>query len=416
MIRQTVFPFKLEITNEILTARSGLALMAEFNHGIGLKELSDRHLPSPESNRGYKPSAYVDSLVLMLEGGGGNLEDIRELQSEEGLMRLIDRKIIPSPDAIGDWLRRMGDKKTDQGGLKGLDKIREVINHRILRRDGIDGYTLDADAMEIVAEKEEACFTYKGNKGYMPMLGFLCEAKVLIYDEFREGNTSPSFGQVGFYKECKRRMPEGKRIARYRADSASYQAVLINELETDWVKFTITADMDSAMKGLIAGIPEEEWKEPLKGCGYKLAEAIHSMNKTEKAFRVVIKREFLRQKEMFKDTQDYFHYYVVATNFSEEEKDAGEAMKWHNGRGDQENFNKELKHGIGMDYMPCGTIGANSVFFRLGVIAYNLFIGFKRLTCPEGWVRHTIGTFRWRLLQIAGRIVRRSGAVILKIA
>lgn len=69
-----------------------------------------------------------------------------------------------------------------------------------------------------------------------------------------------------------------------------------------------------------------------------------------------------------------------------------------------------------MDYMPCGTTEANSVFFRLGVIAYNLFIGFKRLACPEGWVRHTISTFRWRLLQIAGRIVKRSGAIILKIA
>lgn len=147
----------------------------------------------------------------------------------------------------------------------------------ILRRAGIEGFTLDADAMEIVAEKEEALFTYKGNKGYMPMLGFLYEAKVCIYDEFREGNVSPSFGHVEFYRECKKRMPEGKRIARYRADSASYQAALINELETDGVKFTITADMDSAIKGLIAGISEAEWKEPQKGCGYELAEAVHSM-------------------------------------------------------------------------------------------------------------------------------------------
>jgi len=236
----------------------------------------------------------------MLEGGGRNLEDIRELQSEEGLMRLIDRKIVPGPDALGDWLRRMGCKETGQGGLKGLDKIREVITQRILRRDKIEGFTLDADAMEIVAEKEEALFTYKGNKGYMPMLEFLYEAKVCIYDEFREGNVSPSFGHMEFYLKCKERMPEGKRIARYRADSASYQAALINKLERDGVKFTITADMDSAIKGLIAGISEAEWKEPHKGCGYELAEAVHSMNKTEKAFRVVIKREFSGRRTCLK--------------------------------------------------------------------------------------------------------------------
>ncbi len=108
MIQQTIFPFKLEITGEKLTARSGLALMAEFNHGIGLRELTDRYLPSPCSNRGFKPSVYVDSLVLMLQGGGRSLEDIRELKYEEGLMKLIDIDKIPDPDSVGDWFRRMG--------------------------------------------------------------------------------------------------------------------------------------------------------------------------------------------------------------------------------------------------------------------------------------------------------------------
>lgn len=227
MIQQTVFPFKLEITKEKLTVRGGLALMAEFNHGIGLRELTDKYLPQPKSNRGFKPSQFVDPLVLMLQGGGRSLEDIRELEQEEGLMKLIGNNNIPEPDTIGDWLRRMGDIETGQSGLKGLNKVRDTINHRILRRDGIKEYTLDADATEITAEKAEAFYTYKGNKGYMPMLGFLYETNLCIYDEFREGNVPPSFGQKEFYIECKRRMPEGKRIRYYRADSASYQAELI---------------------------------------------------------------------------------------------------------------------------------------------------------------------------------------------
>ena len=58
----------------------------------------------------------------------------------------------------------------------------------------------------------------------MPTLGFLYETPVCIYDEFREGNVPPAYGQKEFYLECKRRMPVGKRIRNYRADSASYQA------------------------------------------------------------------------------------------------------------------------------------------------------------------------------------------------
>jgi len=50
--------------------------------------------------------------------------------------------------------------------------------------------------------------------------------------------------QKEFYKQCKSLMPNGKRIGRYRADSASYQAALINELEEDKVIWAITADMD----------------------------------------------------------------------------------------------------------------------------------------------------------------------------
>ena len=47
MIRQTVLPFKLEKTEERITARSGLAVYAEFMKGIGLEELVDRHMPRP---------------------------------------------------------------------------------------------------------------------------------------------------------------------------------------------------------------------------------------------------------------------------------------------------------------------------------------------------------------------------------
>ena len=146
MIEQSIFSFKIETTKERLTAHGGLALMAEFNHGIGLRELTDRYLPTPGSNRGFNPSEIVDAVVLMLQGGGRSLEDLRELKNEEGLMKLIGRDEIAEPDTVGDWLRRMGDPKEGEPGLEGLDRVRGKINERILRRDGIKEYTLDADA------------------------------------------------------------------------------------------------------------------------------------------------------------------------------------------------------------------------------------------------------------------------------
>jgi len=414
MIQQTIFPFKIKMTKERLTAHGGLALMAEFNHGIGLRELADQYLPGPGSNRGFDPSEIVDAVVLMLQGGGRSLEDLRELKEEEGLMELIGRDEIPEPDTVGDWLRRMGDPKTEGLGLEGLDSVRDKINERVLKRDGIKEYTLDADATEIVGEKADALFTYNGNKGYMPMLGFLYETAVCLLDEFREGNVAPAFGQKEFYLQCKQRMPWGKRVGYYRGDSASYQAGLFNQLEEDGVKYGVTVDQDKAVKLAIGLIPDGGWKEPVKGCGYELGETVHCMNETKRAFRLVVKRWVVRQGELFEGGGLYC-YHAVATNWLEGEKNTEEVLTWHNQRGQAENFNKELKIGLGMERMPCGQTHANAVFFRIGVLAYNLFIGFKRLSCPESWMKQTIATFRWKMVQVAGRIVRHAGETVLKL-
>ena len=295
MVRQTVLSFKLERTNETLTAHGGLALLAEFNHGLGLCALVDRYVPGPGSNRGYAPSVFVDRLILMLQAGGRSLEDLRALRREAGLMRLLDRAALPDPDTLGDWLRRMGAPTTRQAGLVGLGQVRDVLNARLLRRDGHETDTLDVDATLIEGEKRDAHWSYLGARGYMPLLGVLFETPVCLGDEFREGNVSPGAG----HRACKARMPKGNRMARDQEDSASYQAERINEMEPDQVRWAITADQDVAVKAVIAGLVPAAWQEPEPGCGYQVADTVQTMNQTKAAFRLSIKREERRQPDLF---------------------------------------------------------------------------------------------------------------------
>ncbi|SHJ02237.1 hypothetical protein SAMN02745216_00935, partial [Desulfatibacillum alkenivorans DSM 16219] len=77
MMTQTVLPFKLEVTNETITAHAGLVVFGEFVHGLGLNALVNRNLPKPGSGAGYAPSAFIEPLILMLHGGGRSLEDLR---------------------------------------------------------------------------------------------------------------------------------------------------------------------------------------------------------------------------------------------------------------------------------------------------------------------------------------------------
>ena len=118
---QTVLPYKLAATDESLTAHGGLALFGEFLRAFGLGELIDHELPAPGSAAGYRPSAHVLPLVLMLSGGGRTLEDLRVLRRDEGLRHLLQLKEMPSSDATGDWLRRMGPQEMGSQASDGLE-------------------------------------------------------------------------------------------------------------------------------------------------------------------------------------------------------------------------------------------------------------------------------------------------------
>jgi hypothetical protein len=92
-------------------------------------------------------------------------------------------------------------------------------------------------------------------------------------------------------------------------------------------------------------------------------------------------------------------------------------MEWYSKRGDaSENRIKDLKIGFGMDSMPCGTFAANAVFFSIGVLTYNLYLGFRSTALGSGWERAQVQTVRWRLFQTAGKIVRHGRQVLLKIS
>jgi hypothetical protein len=64
-----VLPFKLEQTNDLITARAGLALLGEFTIGVGLLEALDKSLPAPGSGAGYRASEHALPLQREPEQG-----------------------------------------------------------------------------------------------------------------------------------------------------------------------------------------------------------------------------------------------------------------------------------------------------------------------------------------------------------
>lgn len=402
-LAQTVLPFKVEATEERLTSNAGLVLFGEFSRGLGLQRWLKQEMPKPGSGHGYEADSYASPLTLMLAGGGRSLEDLRIIKQDAALALLLKQAPIPSTDAVGDWLRRTG----AGSGMTGLDRVKQRTVAARLRQMQITHHTLDGDASQIVAEKEAAQFTYKGEQGYMPMIGHLAEAGVIIHDDFREGNIAPATQNLEFIKACEARMPHGHRIANVRLDSAGYQADIFNYLEETGKTFAIGGRLDKPTQQAIADIPEQAWKH-YPDCA--VAETLHSMGETKKAFRLIAVK-YKRQAELFDDTPKY---HVIASNRIES---AEATLVWYRQRGEtSENGIKELKIGFGMERMPCGQFAANAAFFRIGVIAHNLFVLFKRSVLGDEWQRHKVATIRWRLFHLPGKVVRHAGAWVLKVA
>ena len=125
----TSVPYRLETTNDHLTSRAGLACVAQVMESLQLGKLVDHAFPAPGGNRGYRPSDYVSTFVMMLHEGGRCLDDVRHLKNELVLMNLLGFNSLPSSDALGDWLRRLGRGKV---GLKALAQVNKPMMQRVI--------------------------------------------------------------------------------------------------------------------------------------------------------------------------------------------------------------------------------------------------------------------------------------------
>jgi len=406
-IQQSILPIKLEKSKERLTSLAGLVVVEELARAKGLWRRVDGLFPEPGSGRGYRASEYVRPLVWMLHAGGRRLEDVRELRAEQDVLAHLGMEELPSADAIGDWLRRMGSR-----GVAALGELNRELLGNYLAAEPAE-VTLDVDATILCAEKREAEWTYQKVKGYQPLLGYV--NGVCVHHEFRAGNEGAGDGAVEFLKQCEEQLPAGKKLY-LRSDSALYQAAVVNHCFERGHRFTITADQDSAVKAAIRQIPESDWNPYRTREGMatdrEIAETVHCMNQTKQSFRLIVVRWLNPQPSLFE--ANAYCYHAVISNRGEAEP-ASEVLWRHNQRGESENWHKELKLEFGMEQMPCGQLEANAVFFAIGVLAYNLSLVLQAELLPAEYRRASVATLRWKLYRLAGKLVSHAGAWVLQI-
>jgi hypothetical protein len=411
---QTILNFNISSTNEKLTPRTGVAIFGEYLKGMNLEKLCNTNLPLAKHPNGYNPFEFIYPLILMLHSGGRFLDDIKEIRLDTALSTLLKMDNIPTASAFTKYLH-----KHNSIGADGIRKINKQYLKRFLKSIKNEELILDIDATFIEAHKNTAKWSYKDAPGYMPMVGHINDGYVIDVD-FREGNEAPASKNLEFIKQCQTQLPNGVKFDRFRADSASYQADIFNHCDTENILFTVTAKKNKKVFNSIKDIKDDEWQQFSKR--EKVAEFIHTMSDTDNAFRmIVIKKDIT---PMLPTMQEYISdevmmqyqdeiYYCIATN--DNDLTPEEIIKLHRQRAEtSENKIKELKNGFNMSYLPTSNTQANAFYFAIGTLAYNLFLLFKQIL-DSSLKKHTVKTIRYKLYNIAGKVVSHAREITLKV-
>lgn len=414
-MKHRILPFLVAQSKEKLTDRGSLALIDEFMSGLGFSDELDKVFPSPGSGKGIEAADYIRTLVYHFVDGGRHLEEIEGIKDDKGFRSLIKMEHMPGSDAVGDWLRRIG-----QGtGTGYVQRLNDTLIRRYAAVSEHQEFVFDVDSTIIESNKGDATYSYKGNKGYHPMLGWLSDGAnepICSYVKFRQGKASAQVDILEALQHTETLLSSDKRIKYFRSDSAAYQAKVIDYCNDNAIYYTITANKDVSVMSAIRNIPSRAWRplhDRIDGfkTGREIAEALHTMNGSDHSFRLIVIRELQDNPDLF----GAYQYYCIASNIPHEHKGTERLIWHHQGRGNCERYIEDTKYGLTLRYVPCGQLEANAMYYTIGILTFNLLKLMQMMVLPQSWLKKTVLSLRKGLLRMVAKVTTGSRQIYLQV-
>lgn len=385
--------FNIGFRRLTLSSHAGSVLLKDFVDRLGLADLLATELHVKQRQRGYSDAEALLALTFTIILGGSCLSDLRVLRGDPGTLQLLDCETVLAPTTAGEYLR-----KFTLGDLADLQRSLHLLAQRVRPQQASKTCTIDLDASvyeQCSRRKEGSCRAYNGQVGYHPLFAFWAEEGELLGSHLQAGNRHPAGKARWFLTQVRRRVPANKMV-KLRADSAFYSWSLIAELERHNIVYAITADLTKSLKAQIERLDDKQWRR--YGRDAEVAELRYAPSR-QKPRRYVVKRVWLSDQRGAAS----YRYQAVLTN--DEKKKAAKVMSWALQRCNMENLIKEHKSGFGLEKLPTQKFVANWAWLLIGQLAYNLVAWFKRLVLPVAYQTMTIKTLRYRLLNVASKLV-----------
>ncbi len=419
---------EMRFEDQRLSSFSGLVVIQALFTKLELKRrLSGcfEHIKS-DAIVGFHVVALLLIVHLML--GYRRLREIDRYRDDPVVLRALGLRRLPDVSTVS---RRLS--KVDRESVSAVRAVNREVVLEPLSAMGLRRATIDFDGSVLstgrFAEGTAVGFNKKkkGARSYYPLFSTIAQTGQVLDLYHRPGNVHDSNGaqdfiatQIGFVRDA---LPAAKLEARL--DSAFFSDEIVDMLHGLSVQFTISVPFErfTELKGMVES--RKRWKR-LDG-RWSYFEANWSPDCWRQDFRFIFLRQKVKkqrkepvQLDLFIPHQWGYDFKVIVTN---KRSSTRNVLRYHNGRGAQENIFAELKSQCQMDYVPVRRLAGNQLYLMSAVLSHNLlrtlqmevhtpYRGNTEKRSPL-WRFHEARTIRQHLIHRAGRLTRPQGKLRL---
>jgi len=295
------YDFVAEPTSTQLTGFAGLLPYIDLACVLGVLQSVDEQV-GVAGPQGWLDRQHVLALMLLNLAGGECIEDIRLLEADAGLCRIVreaekyglDRRrrrelerrfrkerarTFPSPTRLYEYLNEFHDAAQEQqrvagkafiptpnAHLTGLTAVNTALVGAVQRHRPQLVATLDIDATLQETHKREALWCYQGYRAYQPLNVYWAQTGLLVHSEFRDGNVPAGYEVLRVLQAGLAALPAGIERIYVRMDSAGYQHDVLKFCATGdggrraVIEFTVSNDMTVEFRQAALRVAESEWQ------------------------------------------------------------------------------------------------------------------------------------------------------------
>jgi hypothetical protein len=430
----------LGTTRDKLTGRAGLSFFLRYLDNIGLNPILSRYFGSLRKSRKGEKIEFIFKQVMsfFVDGSSRHLTYFDQLKEDEGYAASLESESVQlcSSHSIKrffngfSFLRNRLFRKLFQKLF--LWRLR-IENPSVLELD-IDTVVLDNDDAK---RRAGVSPTYKKKKGFQPFL--VKWDRYIIDGVFRSGKKHSNHGDtvknaLGHLVELIRNGYRADIPIIVTSDSGFFDQKLFEFFETELgILYVCTGKMYKDVREHVSSLSAEAFfiveknRSGNERSQWKCAEFFNGRKSWKKERRAIYTVHIMESNQRLLLGEESIYY----TNIGESHVLTQQLIQAGGGgylegaaivelahrRGEAELVHRNLKE-FGFQQMPFKKFNCNEAFFYTMVLSFNLYECYKWDVCREtGIVSITCrpNTFRRKLIDFAGKIVRHGRRCILKV-